>query len=506
MSPKHAASGRLSTPVDRPLGPAVALRYLSHGVDQVGLVAHRHAPRREPKQMSGVPRCSVTCALCITLAGRAGDGLALLGAGERACRVHPDGQAELRIIHRDPAQLHPNPRNPRTHTPRPRSTRSPPASASSAFVTPVLVDASGMIVAGHGRVAAARRLGLTSIPTVQVDHLSAAELRAFVIADNKIALNAGWDEALLRVELEELSVMELDFSVEITGFSTGEIDVLIGEPAAEPDPADAVPTVDPGAPAVTRPGDLWQLGPHRILCGDARDAGAYARLLGQRAGPAGRRRRALQRADRRARHRQGPDPPCRVRHGRRRDDAPPAFTAFLRQALMQQMAAYSVDGAVHFHLHGLASHRASCSPPARASTASCSTCASGPRPTPGWARSTAASTSWCSCSRSAPGAHINNVQLGVARAQPQQRLELPRRRTASGPSGSEALAWHPTVKPVRLVADAILDASKRGGLVLDPLRRLGHQPDRRRADRAAGTADRAGADAMSMSPSGAGSS
>ena len=155
-------------------------------------------------------------------------------------------QAELHIIYRDPAQLHPNPRNPRTH-----ATAQIHQIAASirqfGFVTPVLVDASGMIVAGHGRVAAAKRLGLTSIPTVQVDHLSPAELRAFVIADNKIALNAGWDEALLRVELEELSVMDLDFSVEITGFSMGEIDVLIGEQAAEPDPADAVPAVDPAS-------------------------------------------------------------------------------------------------------------------------------------------------------------------------------------------------------------------------------------------------------------------
>ena len=105
-------------------------------------------------------------------------------------------QAELSVIYQDPGQLHPNPRNARTHS----SAQIHQICASIrqfGFVTPVLVDASGMIVAGHGRVAAAKRLGLVSIPTVRVDHLSPAELRAFVIADNKIALNAGWDEALL---------------------------------------------------------------------------------------------------------------------------------------------------------------------------------------------------------------------------------------------------------------------------------------------------------------------
>ena len=116
--------------------------------------------------------------------------------------------------------------------------------------------------------------------------------------------------------------MDLDFSVEITGFSMGEIDLLIGEQAAEPDPADAVPAVDPEVPAVTRPGDLWQLGRHRILCGDARDAGVVCTPDRPRADPAGHRRRALQCADPGPCHRQGPGPPCRVRHGRRRDERP----------------------------------------------------------------------------------------------------------------------------------------------------------------------------------------
>lgn len=148
------------------------------------------------------------------------------------------------------------------------------------FTNPVLVDAENVIIAGHGRVAAAQAIGLETVPTVCLDSLSAAEIRAYVIADNRLAENAGWDREILAIELQNLAELDLDFDVTITGFEMAEIDVLIGDLDSEPDadPADAVPAIN--GPAVTRPGDLWQIGPHRLICADATEDQSFARLLG----------------------------------------------------------------------------------------------------------------------------------------------------------------------------------------------------------------------------------
>ena len=136
---------------------------------------------------------------------------------------------------------------------------------------PILVDGSGNVVAGHGRLAAARRLGWSEIPAIRLEHLSEAQKRAFMIADNRLAEVAVWDDRLLGEQLEALADVELDFDIEAIGFEMGEIDLRIeslnvmkrgkGEP---PDPAVA-------GPSVSRPGDLWRLGPHELLCGEARD-------------------------------------------------------------------------------------------------------------------------------------------------------------------------------------------------------------------------------------------
>ena len=136
------------------------------------------------------------------------------------------------------------------------------------FVNPVLISDDGEIVAGHGRVAAAKRLGMTEVPVLLLSHLNAAERRAYVLADNKLAENAGWDAELLAIELQGL--FDLDFDIELTGFSLAEIDVLLdGADLEGQGQAETVPAVAT-EPPVTRVGDLWQLGRHRLLCGDAR--------------------------------------------------------------------------------------------------------------------------------------------------------------------------------------------------------------------------------------------
>ena len=121
---------------------------------------------------------------------------------------------------------------------------------------------------------------MSDVPTVRVDHLTPAQIRAYVIADNKLAENAGWDRELLMLELQELSV-ELNFDVTVTGFETAEIDLIIGELTEDTsDDADELPEIDRSAPAVTRPGDCWRIGNHLLLCGDALKADSYNQLLG----------------------------------------------------------------------------------------------------------------------------------------------------------------------------------------------------------------------------------
>lgn len=152
------------------------------------------------------------------------------------------------------------------------------------FTNPILIGDEQEILAGHGRVAAAKQLGMTEVPVLKLSHLNAEERRAYVLADNKLAENAGWNEELLAIELQGL--IDLDFDVELTGFSTTEIDILIDgsiQDHQEADPIlDKVPTL-PEGPAVTQEGDLWHLGSHRLLCGDARSLDDLSRLCdGQR--------------------------------------------------------------------------------------------------------------------------------------------------------------------------------------------------------------------------------
>jgi len=144
------------------------------------------------------------------------------------------------------------------------------------FTNPVLIDAEDGIIAGHGRVLAARKLSLEQVPCIRLGHLTEAQRRAYVIADNKLALNAGWDEALLRVEIESLK--DMDFDLGLTGFSENEIAALLAVSTVDPktDPDD-VP--EPVADPVSVLGDVWVLGKHRLACGDCTDMGTVEKAL-----------------------------------------------------------------------------------------------------------------------------------------------------------------------------------------------------------------------------------
>ena len=184
------------------------------------------------------------------------------------------------LEHFSPASLRSCARNARTHSKK-QIQQIARSIERFGFTNPVLISDEKEIIAGHGRVEAAKLLGLKSVPALRLSHLSAEERRAYVIADNKLALNAGWDQEILAIELQTL--VDLEFDVTLTGFSLAEVDlVLDGAADADPDgkagPEDDIPPTA-GSP-VSQPGDLWRLGRHRVLCGDARKPADYARLLG----------------------------------------------------------------------------------------------------------------------------------------------------------------------------------------------------------------------------------
>ncbi len=391
----------------------------------------------------------------------------------------PSGRATLAsasplgVVYRPLAEIKPDPLNPRHHS-RTQVRQIASSIRSFGFNVPILVDADLKVIAGHGRLLACRELGCTEVPTIQLEHLGEAQARAFLVADNRLTETSTWDDRLLAEQLEGLAAIDLDFDLEATGFGMGEIDLRIealndAEEKPAQDPADALP---PPGPAVTRPGDLWLLGRHRLLCGDARDEAAYATLMAGKSA-------AMVFADPPCNvpidgHscRPGARPArCRVRHREfaiasgEMDEA--AFTAFLTRACTL-LARHSADGSLHYirtdwwHLPELLAA-------GRAAYAELKNLCV-------WAKETAGIGSLYRSQhelilvfRHGRGRHRNNIALG---RHGRHRTDLWRYPgvSAFARAGEEgtALAMHPAVKPARLVADAILDASARGGILLDP--------------------------------------
>ncbi|MFC7543711.1 site-specific DNA-methyltransferase [Siccirubricoccus deserti] len=371
---------------------------------------------------------------------------------------------ELGITYRPVAGLRPYDRNARTHSKK-QVHQIAASIRQFGFTNPVLIDTSGCIIAGHGRVQAARQLGMDCVPTVLLEHLTEAELRAYRLADNRLAEKAGWDPEILKIELQGLAELELDFDLEITGFETAEIDLILEGPAAsKQDPADAVPGAPDAAAAVTRAGDLWELGPHRLLCGDSRDAEAYRRLIG------GDLARVV-----------FSDPPYNVPVGghvcglgrvQHREFAMASgemsraeFVAFLTVAF-RNAAAASVNGAIHFQCMDWRHAGEMLEAGGAAYTELKNLCV--------WAKDNGGMGSlyrsqhelvfvW----KSGTAPHVNTVELGKHGRYRTNLWTYAGVNTLKRDRMAE-LAMHPTVKPVALISDAIKDVSRRGDIVLDP--------------------------------------
>jgi len=361
-------------------------------------------------------------------------------------------------------ELRPHPNNARTHS-RKQVKQIAKSIEKFGFCNPVLVDDAKQIIAGHGRVEAAKLLGLEVVPTCLICHLSEAEKRAYILADNKLAENAGWDRELLAIELQGL--IELDVDIELTGFETAEIDLVLeeareasGDPVG---PEDKTPEPSPG-PAVTQTGDLWLLGNHRLLCGDARDNTAYERLL------EGAKAEFV-----------FTDPPynvaidgnvCGLGRIHHREFAMASgemsevdFTAFL-QSVFAQLAENTVDGSIH-QIFTDWRHLSEMLNAGRAVYSELkNVCV--------WNKTNAGMGSFYRSKhelvfvwKSGTAAHINNFELGQHGRHRTNVWDYP--GISSGRAGRlEELALHPTVKPTALIGDAIKDCSRRGSLVLDP--------------------------------------
>jgi len=361
------------------------------------------------------------------------------------------------------ASLRPYPRNARTHSQK-QIAQIAASIRTFGFNNPVLIDEDGVIIAGHGRVAAAKTLGLDTVPVIRLDHMSEAQKRAYILADNKLAEKAGWDKEILAIELQNLIQINLDFDISITGFEMPEIDVLISAseaPPAKDDPLDHVPAV--AEVPVTRLGDVWQIGPHRLICGNSLDSGTYARLLN------GERAQMV-----------FTDPPYNVPIDghvsglgeiQHREFAMASgemseaeFTAFLG-AVFLNLVASSVDGAIHFVCMDWR-HMSEVLAAARGNYAELKNLCVWAKTNGGMGSLYRSQHELVFAFKAGTAPHVNNVELGK-HGRYRTNVWQYAGANAFGTTRDDDLAMHPTVKPVALVADAILDCSKRSGLVLD---------------------------------------
>jgi len=180
----------------------------------------------------------------------------------------------ISVVYRAVASLKPYPNNPRTHS-KAQVRKIGESIGAFGFTTPILVDDQNTIIAGHGRVQAARLIGLEQVPTIRLSSLSPTQIRAYMIADNRLALDAGWDQEILKIEFQNLIALD-EIDISLTGFEVAELDLILNEDHEE-DPDDDLAELT--GPAITQFGDIWQLNGHRLLCGDATLASSFVTLM-----------------------------------------------------------------------------------------------------------------------------------------------------------------------------------------------------------------------------------
>ncbi len=371
------------------------------------------------------------------------------------------------------SDLKPHPGNPRVH-PKKQIRQIAESIKAFGFRMPVIIDQSNRLICGHARTEASKFIGLEQVPAVRVTDLDDAQIRGLMIADNRLTEISTWDDQLLGEHLKVLSNLDLEFDIECIGFDYGEIEQRISEfelsiDEGTPAGQDHLEEIPEGLPvtAVTKPGDLWILGEHRILCADSTDPASYIRILGDT-------HAAMVFTD----------PPynlpaksigqvCKEDHGDfamgSGEMSPEEFTAFLG-SVMKQMCAFSVHGSIHYlfmdwrHMtEMLAAGNAHYSELKNLCV---------------WVKDRAGMGSFYRSQhelvfvfKHCEAPHRNHFKLGEHGRTRSNIWSYPSVRSlnpAEGDPDGDALKLHPTIKHVRLIEDAILDCSRRGEIVLDP--------------------------------------
>jgi 16S rRNA G966 N2-methylase RsmD len=365
----------------------------------------------------------------------------------------PQARINARLVEQIPiSTLRPYPEHARTHSKKQIAKLSRSIDRFG-IVAPILVDDGNVIIAGHAVVDAAKLLGLSEVPALRVEHLSEVEKRALRLALNRLAEDAEWDRARLAKELQFL--VEAEFEVDLTGFELGEIDFhLEGDLPGEDElaPEDKLPPAAADTPAVTQPGDVWILGRHRLVCGDPREEASYLALFaGELAavvftdppyragsGPIGELNIAI--------------PPSEM--------SPPEYTAFL-STCFQLMAAHSVDGAVHFI----------CTDTDRLSETIAATDASYSErlAVAVWDKMIGGSgTLYRDQSELVLVEKVGTATVTDGRGSCKRTTVWSYRGVTKPDVDRDDLVLRPVLKPMALIADAILDVSRKDDIVLDP--------------------------------------
>jgi len=356
------------------------------------------------------------------------------------------------------ADLKPYSRNARTHSPK-QVEEIARSIKVFGFTNPVLIDQNNMIIAGHGRVMGAKELGMEEVPTIRIEHLSESEKRAYILADNKLAEKSGWDKEILAIELQELMVIEDDFDITLTGFETPEIDLILDIDNEDIESDESIPD---NVPQICQKGDLWLLGDHKLYIGDSMFEESYQKLLGNEVVDM-----------------VFTDPPYNVKIegnvamkgvNSRKDFAEFAYASgemsrkefmdFLEKAL-DNVTKYSKDGSIHYICMDWR-HMLEVQTVGEKLYSELKNICVWNKGYGGMGSLYRSQHEMVFVFKYGEGEYTNNIELG----------KHGRNRTnvwnyAGMRKGKDGWGLHPTVKPTRLVADAIMDCSKVGDVVLD---------------------------------------
>jgi DNA modification methylase len=369
---------------------------------------------------------------------------------------------DLKVAMKSVVALKPHAGNAHTHSKR--QVRQIAASIRTfGWTNPILIDSSDVVLAGHGRLQAATILGLEQVPTICIKDLTQAQKRAYVLADNKLAENAGWDRDQLALELQGLLDMDPEFDITLTGFEMGEIDILIAESDEEHDEADQLPEVNPRQPLITQRGDSWKLGPHRLHCADSTMAASFKKLMGSE-----QAQLVIT------------DPPFNLpirghvsglgltKHAEfamaSGEMSEAEYIEFL-VTVFGNLVSHSCDGAISYifmdwrHLYELLTA-------GRKVFSELKNLCVWTKENGGMGSFYRSQHELVAVFKKGTAPHINNIELGRFGRNRTNVWTYPGMNSFNA-ERDEALSMHPTVKPIRLLEDAILDCSTRGGLVLD---------------------------------------